>query len=213
MKTATQVAGLVLFMSVFTNTSALAATAFDFEGTPLGATQGALVVTDGGVSLTVTTEGNPLGWLHVDNSDVALVGIGVIGANNSILDVDDFQPMRFTFSQPISDITFSFGDTGGDDDSPWFINAFDAANNLLSAHTGNYAADFDAGMTDTFNNIGGGGASYFIVSSTPTFNPYSMYWDVKDYSVAAIPEPEAYAMLLAGLGLIGFMAHRGKQNG
>jgi hypothetical protein len=28
-------------------------------------------------------------------------------------------------------------------------------------------------------------------------------------SVSAIPEPESYAMLLAGLSLIGFMARRG----
>jgi hypothetical protein len=30
-------------------------------------------------------------------------------------------------------------------------------------------------------------------------------------AVAPIPEPETYAMLLAGLGLIGFMARRRKQ--
>ena len=30
--------------------------------------------------------------------------------------------------------------------------------------------------------------------------------------VAVVPEPETYAMLLAGLGLVGFMARRRKQN-
>ena len=34
-----------------------------------------------------------------------------------------------------------------------------------------------------------------------------------DAPVAAIPEPETYAMLLAGLGLLGFMARRRKQKG
>jgi len=29
-------------------------------------------------------------------------------------------------------------------------------------------------------------------------------------SVTAVPEPETYAMLLAGLGLVGFMARRRK---
>jgi hypothetical protein len=29
-------------------------------------------------------------------------------------------------------------------------------------------------------------------------------------NVNPIPEPETYAMLLAGLGLVGFIAHRGK---
>jgi hypothetical protein len=30
-------------------------------------------------------------------------------------------------------------------------------------------------------------------------------------AIAAIPEPETYAMLLAGLGLVGFIAGRRKQ--
>jgi hypothetical protein len=34
---------------------------------------------------------------------------------------------------------------------------------------------------------------------------------VNSLSVAAVPEPETYAMLLAGLGLLGFMARRRKQ--
>ena len=33
----------------------------------------------------------------------------------------------------------------------------------------------------------------------------------KDFTVAAIPEPETYAMMLAGLGLMGFVARRRKQ--
>ncbi len=35
-------------------------------------------------------------------------------------------------------------------------------------------------------------------------------WAVRPGDVAAIPEPETYAMLLAGLGLLGFTAHRRK---
>ena len=31
-------------------------------------------------------------------------------------------------------------------------------------------------------------------------------------ATSPVPEPETYAMLLAGLGLLGFMAHRRKQN-
>jgi hypothetical protein len=32
------------------------------------------------------------------------------------------------------------------------------------------------------------------------------------YSVVAVPEPETYAMMLMGLGLLGFVARRRKQH-
>ena len=37
-------------------------------------------------------------------------------------------------------------------------------------------------------------------------------WAVRPGDVAAVPEPETYAMLLAGLGVLGFAARRRKQN-
>ena len=51
-------------------------------------------------------------------------------------------------------------------------------------------------------------------------SPYLYSWAVRDGDVAyvspivaAIPEPETYTMLLAGLGLLGFMARRRKNIG
>jgi hypothetical protein len=59
-------------------------------------------------------------------------------------------------------------------------------------------------VTMISNTIGigcGGGLDVLALGATPTFLPY----------VAAVPEPETYAMMLAGLGLLGFMARRRKQ--
>ena len=59
-------------------------------------------------------------------------------------------------------------------------------------------------VTMASNTIGigcGGGLDVLASGGTPTFLPY----------VAAVPEPETYAMMLAGLGLLGFMARRRKQ--
>lgn len=54
------------------------------------------------------------------------------------------------------------------------------------------------------SDLGGGS----ILSNTAAYTPSIQY----SYSyVAAVPEPEIYAMMLAGLGLIGFLARRRKQ--
>jgi hypothetical protein len=42
------------------------------------------------------------------------------------------------------------------------------------------------------------------------YNDYLFAWAVRPGQVSAAPEPETYVMLLAGLGLIGFMAWRRK---
>jgi hypothetical protein len=43
---------------------------------------------------------------------------------------------------------------------------------------------------------------------TNTQNPHLHFANVDAASVSAVPEPETYAMLLAGLGLVGFAARR-----
>ena len=72
--------------------------------------------------------------------------------------------------------------------------------------------------------------SYAYWSATPKTSSYAWYfdtllgkqsynpksedfyaWAVRDGNVAAVPEPEVYAMLLAGLGLLGVVARRRKQ--
>lgn len=54
--------------------------------------------------------------------------------------------------------------------------------------------------------IVGNWASNVQVNANRFFNPVN----VADYMTSAVPEPETYAMLLAGLGLIGFTARRRK---
>ncbi len=71
-----------------------------------------------------------------------------------------------------------------------------AANTLIAGHSYTYEIIFSdriAGLDVT------GGL------------PATQYFDVRtfgDFSVAAVPEPETYAMLLAGLGVLGFVARK-----
>jgi hypothetical protein len=62
---------------------------------------------------------------------------------------------------------------------------------------------------DEWNIWGNGPGSYSMWHSTIGHN-----WDVQTtgtMTIAAIPEPDTYAMMLAGLGLMGFIARRRKQ--
>ncbi len=61
-----------------------------------------------------------------------------------------------------------------------------------------------AAVTMAMNTIGigcGGGLTVSELGGTPAFLPF-----------VPVPEPETYAMMLAGLGLMGFVARRRKQN-
>jgi hypothetical protein len=79
--------------------------------------------------------------------------------------------------------------------------AYDSLDNLLGSLTASAGAtDLNgtysfAGQVSRLDWVGNGG---FADLSTVTFNT----------PVAPVPEPETYAMLLVGLGLIGFMARR-----
>mgnify|MGYP003342308399 FL=1 len=53
----------------------------------------------------------------------------------------------------------------------------------------------------TWNDIG-----------APAFPNHSVGYVVEYSNLSAVPEPETYAMMLAGLGLLGFAARRRKQN-
>jgi hypothetical protein len=76
-------------------------------------------------------------------------------------------------------------------------------------------------------NVGDSVGMYFLRQSTGAFaqrnnpsiyaalefsgNPYTASLDAAgNLTVTAVPEPEAYALMLAGLGLVGFMARRRK---
>jgi hypothetical protein len=47
---------------------------------------------------------------------------------------------------------------------------------------------------------------------TLTFNSNAMKVDDVSIAVTAVPEPETYALMLAGLGIVGFVARRRRPN-
>ena len=77
-----------------------------------------------------------------------------------------------------------------------------------------YGADPQIGNTDTsteqfsFSNLGAG--SYYLKVLVNGDADYKVTLTTSP-TASAVPEPEAYAMMLAGLGLIGFAARRKQQ--
>ena len=99
-----------------------------------------------------------------------------------------------------------------------------------AAYAGNAGSTYNGNLTDTTNSFGATSNLFFIAQttqvnvSTPSFVQQLTSFDGADIvaktylqdgqwrlqiaAVAAVPEPETYAMLLAGLGFIGAIARR-----
>ena len=83
-----------------------------------------------------------------------------------------------------------------------FANGPNLSNGFFRDGSGNYTADF-----------GCGAPAFCDISGATPFDQRNGQWafdilNVNASTVPAVPEPGTYAMLLAGLGLLGFVAQR-----
>ncbi|HUO44341.1 MAG TPA: FxDxF family PEP-CTERM protein [Burkholderiales bacterium] len=93
-------------------------------------------------------------------------------------------------------------------DSAPVVSTDASLNNFIFADS-NVPTDFGASNYFTFTNDSTYGSLAFAVNTNTggiaLDNPTNGSWSV---TVAAVPEPESYAMLMAGLGLVGVIARR-----
>ena len=133
-------------------------------------------------------------------------GWGNGGLSNS--DTGDYPTaaiLDVKFSGPARNINFNFenySSTASGNGATYYA-AYSATGALLESAAvggGGYFALASSGIVDLqFNNNSGNADSWL-------FDVRTLHADVA--TVSAVPEPETYAMLLAGLGLTGFMARR-----
>jgi hypothetical protein len=200
-------ASIVVIGAFLVVSNSASAASLTFESTAPGFYQPSLSVTNVGLTLTATTDGNPNGFVDVGGSSVGLLGsLSVIGSKVNPLQSGKFDPLRFTFSQTVGDITFAFGDNGGDSDSPVKIDAYNSANVLLGSLTDTYPAGFTAGKTISGNFAG---AIYFVLSSGSEIgNENSLLWEVPSVTPSDTPEPASLTIALIGFGSFAFAARR-----
>ena len=80
-------------------------------------------------------------------------------------------------------------------------------NNTYNGHEGAFGVSNVAGFSEITFNVDGG-ESYFIAKGFSFIGPLSLGSTELYYSYHPIPEPETYAMMLAGLGMLSFTVKR-----
>ncbi|MCE2915684.1 MAG: FxDxF family PEP-CTERM protein [Rubrivivax sp.] len=85
------------------------------------------------------------------------------------------------------------------------VSLFDSGNTLIASGT--------PGTSSSVNNVTlvGGSSYYYTVTGTATGLVGGAYAFIA--SASPIPEPSTYAMMIAGIGAVGFLAMRRRQRG
>lgn len=101
----------------------------------------------------------------------------------------------------VAPVTFEATNTGIGKSG--FVFGLDAAQAALAATfiggSSTSFADFRIGLGSTLTNVAGGPETFYAVNAGGVTTP--------------VPEPETYALLLAGLGVVGFVARRRRPQG
>jgi PEP-CTERM motif len=145
------------------------------------------------------TDPYDLGSLGAGSETALLVGV-VGNANSSFLEYAVFNVSEtVSVSGVATTLTLGFGWADIDN---FTVSLWSGANSVLATFAGNNTT-FDLGVLT---------AGDYSLQFTGTFSPFS---DMGTYGVglvaAPVPEPSTYALMLAGLGLVGFMARRRRE--
>ena len=173
------------------------ATVIDFESTPTGyyssLTIGAVTFSylGGGFDVTSACPGSPI-------CGNALLGNPYGSA-----------AFNATIAGGTSSFSIGFGDFNSDAETG-YLEAFDSLGNSLDSDSAFIPGSLYGGATLAVSS--GSPNIAYVRFWTGGDYPGSVYWDNAEYGgTAAVPEPETYAMMLAGLGMLGFIARRRKQ--
>lgn len=135
------------------------------------------------------------------------VGLAPAMAADQMLDLSSGYS-SFIGSAPVLD---------GGDDMLSFVNLADGTYNFLLSVSSQNVTDLTASLNGqaasivsfgkfSFAGLESVGDTPFVLTLTGSAGAGALYSG--ELTVSAVPEPETYALLLAGLGMVGFMARR-----
>lgn len=196
----------------------------DFSGTGLGAEntvltlqspgsstfeQGSVTRTPGGSADVVTgdamtgasqTMTRTLGSLGIDSATDLRVVFNALEPGNTANSIT-LQDLTLTIYSPTGETLFTSGSIAGPIDfadtltgagNSGFVFALDAAQ--AAGFAGSFADNL-VGLSASLSNATGGFETFFVAASNGD-------------TVPPVPEPQTYALMLAGLGALGFVARR-----
>jgi len=176
--------------------------AYDSESVASGAYTSPVTMTSGSNSVTVSALNAASPILNVSTPNFSGLGDMSCAAFNDTVAFGNNRGQLWDFDNPLSAITFLFGDNGGDDDGFVTIDAYDAANNFV------VGGNFFYGTSDTVGslNLAGTNMDHFMVNSNGTQAPGSLFFEVSATTNGAVPEPASMATL--GLGVVALIRRR-----
>lgn len=202
--TVSVIASASTFVDKVNKTSQVAtAVKVDFGTTTAGnSASGDVVFSDG----TATFTDGALWAASVENKYTAPVGGSGSFWSVGISPDEQDGPGVLTFKQGVSYVGFLWGSP----DSYNTVTFFGQSNNKLGEFSGTQAGAQTLGRGSTYFNFYADGSDLVgkVTFSSSTGYGNAFETDNFAYSVSAVPEPESYAMMLAGLGLMGFIARR-----
>ena len=119
---------------------------------------------------------------------------------------NDFETLQFSFASDVSDFSFNFGGT----EQNWELSAFDQFDTEIDKLSLNSLDDNQGkifGISSGVANISY--ATLTNLDEAAIFGTFEIPASIDNFTYTSpIPEPSTYALMLGGLGLVGFMAVR-----
>jgi len=197
-------AGLTTSVSAGPTTNVVGATTFDF-GVTLPTNDSGPVSALGSVTYNVATyTGGEL--FNTASAGVSGIAARPVGSAGNFWSIEGGQTGTVSFATPVSYYGFLWGSP---DAAGWNSVTFYHGNTLLGTFDGTVISSSNAWTNTAYFNVStGNGPSITSIAFSANQNAF----ETDNHSfITAVPEPETYAMMLAGLGLLGFMSRRRKQ--